>query len=480
MIDHQLPVGSEVFVIDTQVPERVLRQQWRASLRCVIIGRSLIFRRTGLEQSQTLGLLIKNLILETWTESPDRSSKGSVRSKATELAREMPRFPSSSSPVMSTRKERSADDGNAVFNMATISAARPTEDAFVGGQSPPQPAPYSAPSRAKLPPRKDLQQTPGSDNDKIDASLAMDLADVQRELQKMGAASHQMMLARMTEQWSGSLEGLFFEEHEMEKKRWMLTALHGLNSPPGDDSTRGRNSAPRPTMMLALFEPKATASYLAGLHPKVPITHMAPSPLSHILFRNIIPLTCPVLSSETLVLPRESFSSAYCHGMASLVQAPEIPLLLRKIHECLVPKGVFHLILLDPMPIASTLGPRMRDWLDNNVMLNVGTKFRCANPSKLFPTWLTEAKLRGDGSVITKVRFRAVPTTSDSTSTRNEKSIKMELRAAVGRMLWQEIWGGFVKNDTWWWDVPECVEECVQLGTRWEYSMIEAVKDGNH
>lgn len=315
----------------------------------------------------------------------------------------MPRFPSSSSPVtsstlfevsffqrvssrsyitqqvMSTRKERSADDGNAVFNMATISAARPTEDAFVGGvlsyglskhgaltpraslnsqqqieislfdpvypevpispesqsqhasssqrtiascsqrtisshstfslepdpilqpglrriereerradgadelagqQSPPQPAPYSAPSRAKLPPRKvgswasleecghlsaedetttvtqDLQQTPGSDNDKIDASLAMDLADVQRELQKMGAASHQMMLARMTEQWSGSLEGLFFEEHEMEKKRWMLTALHGLNSPPGDDSTRGRNSAPRPTMMLALFEPK--------------------------------------------------------------------------------------------------------------------------------------------------------------------------------------------------------------------------------
>lgn len=45
-------------------------------------------------------------------------------------------------------------------------------------------------------------------------------------------------------------------------------------------------------------------------------------------------------------------------------------------------------------------------------------------------------------------------------------------------MLWTEVWGPFVTADSWWWDDAACVDECVELGTFWEYHMIEAVKDG--
>ena len=44
-------------------------------------------------------------------------------------------------------------------------------------------------------------------------------------------------------------------------------------------------------------------------------------------------------------------------------------------------------------------------------------------------------------------------------------------------MLWQEVWGRFVRADRWWWDDEDIVKECIKYGTYWQYSHIVAVKE---
>ncbi|SPN98825.1 uncharacterized protein DNG_01866 [Cephalotrichum gorgonifer] len=157
--------------------------------------------------------------------------------------------------------------------------------------------------------------------------------------------------------------------------------------------------------------------------------------------------------------------------------------MLKGVHRSLMPEGTLHLTLIDPMPVSSSLGPHMRTWIEKHLLLNLEKNFRCVNPSKLFPHWLAESHLRGQGSTISTAKFWAVPPgrsgargTPDARS--DDRSIMMELRGAVGRMLWTEAWGMYVGAQRWWWEEPECVKECLQLGTHWEYYLIEGVKEG--
>jgi hypothetical protein len=239
------------------------------------------------------------------------------------------------------------------------------------------------------------------------------------------------------------------------------------------------------TFLSLTNEILATASYLAALYPKAQVTHIAPVPLSHRLFPNIVPHYSPVSSKAVLSLAQGAFTSVYCHAMPALIPSQDIPQLLKGINGCLVPKGTLRLTLIDPLPIASTMGPILRAWLNENLMANLETKFRCINPSKVFPHWLSGARLRGDGSIITKIRFRAVssnlrsgPEMMDRADTKKaDRLLKNELRTVVGRMLWQEVWGSYVNGASWWWETPGCLEECASYGTLWEYRLIEAVKD---
>jgi hypothetical protein len=147
-----------------------------------------------------------------------------------------------------------------------------------------------------------------------------------------------------------------------------------------------------------------------------------------------------------------------------------------------MPGGTLNLTLIDPSPVAATLGPHMRAWLEENLLLNLERQFRCMNPSKLFPLWLHDASLRGEGSTITTVKFQAVPDKSQVVEGADEQAIaeretRLELRSLVGRMLWMEVWGAFIAAEQWWWEDTECVQECIRLGTYWEYNLIEAVKE---
>lgn len=55
---------------------------------------------------------------------------------------------------------------------------------------------------------------------------------------------------------------------------------------------------------------------------------------------------------------------------------------------------------------------------------------------------------------------------------------RQELKSVVGRMLWKEMWGGYVEGEKWWWDDEDVIEECGRMGTCWEYAVIEGVKEG--
>lgn len=106
------------------------------------------------------------------------------------------------------------------------------------------------------------------------------------------------------------------------------------------------------------------------------------------------------------------------------------------------------------------------------------------SPSTVFPHLLAQACLRGDGSILTTTRFYAMPGSAISRdqdaakgSVQMENEDKAQVRSLVGRMLWVEVWGSYVTCNRWWWDDPECVAECLELGTLWEYHAVKGVKE---
>lgn len=160
------------------------------------------------------------------------------------------------------------------------------------------------------------------------------------------------------------------------------------------------------------------------------------------------------------------------------------------MHGALVPGGCLQMMMIDPWPLAESLGPKLQEWLDDNLIFNLELQFRCLRPSRMFPVWLQDARLRASGSTITTTRFQAVAQGRDNASNRSGRSrdsaqdeveIKKELGSMAGRLLWQEIWGSFVTGEQWWWDDAQIVEECIQMETCWEYCIVAACKqDGRH
>jgi hypothetical protein len=170
-----------------------------------------------------------------------------------------------------------------------------------------------------------------------------------------------------------------------------------------------------------------------------------------------------------------------------------MPSILKECHRTLLsarpdsPKlsrnGSLHLTILDPSPSPASTGPRLRNWLDKYLIVNLERQFRCINPCRLFPIWLADAGLGGAGSVVTSVRFAAATETAVVSSYNrgggSEEDTREELRGVVGRRLWEETWGGFIEGRGRWWDDLEIIEECVRMGTTWEYLIIEAVKESS-
>lgn len=265
----------------------------------------------------------------------------------------------------------------------------------------------------------------------------------------------------------------------------------------------------------------ASASFLAARSStSSTIHHLSSNPLSPTAYPNVHPLTAPS-PSATLPYASNLFTSIHSLYLPALLPAASLPSILKNCHHCLAPAGTLHLTILDPNPLPGTLGPRLRSWLDTHLLTNLERQFRCINPARLFPIWLADAGLRGRGSTISIERFLASvappqPTGDELVSTkqgkrkedgegkrerehakgksdeekreeekrrrkkkrREEDETRQQLKTQVGRMLWKEMWGGFVEGEKWWWEDEVVVEECERLKTGWEYAVIAAVKEG--
>jgi hypothetical protein len=185
----------------------------------------------------------------------------------------------------------------------------------------------------------------------------------------------------------------------------------------------------------------------------------------------------------------EKFGIVSSLQMPALLPVSDIPTALERIAYSLKPRGTFQLTLIDPLPRAATVGPKMGTWLRKYLVPNLEKNSRCTAPRKHFEQWLTDAGLRGQGSTITTTKFFAVSKCVSRKRDRlreesgypldsvyHDKTIKAEIRSHFGRLLWKEVWGSSVTAPNWWWEDMACVEECVELGTIWEYFAIESRK----
>ncbi|KAH7152903.1 hypothetical protein EDB81DRAFT_718510 [Dactylonectria macrodidyma] len=335
--------------------------------------------------------------------------------------------------------------------------------------------------------RNSVYKNSSSNNNKC-VEISSDLNTLQKEVRRMALASPEVVLSRLKEVWDTTDDESLQHELELEKQHWMLSTLQNLDPIPQRDVSTSPVAAAQPTdakRILALYESQAITSYLAAVHPKKKIYHMATTPLSHTRFPNIHPVLVPSVSPSVFPVAPRLFENVYSLSMPSICPAPEIPGVLKNIRKSLKQGGSLHLTLIDPLPCTGTLGQHMRTWLEEHLLLNLERHFRCMTPSRLFPDWLAEASLRGRGSTLSMAKFFANPSSvryleGDSDpfveQASNEDQVKAELRSLVGRMLWLEVWGTFVTADKWWWEDEECLQECLELGTFWEYKMIEGVR----
>ncbi|KAI8649855.1 hypothetical protein NCS56_01436300 [Fusarium sp. Ph1] len=319
-----------------------------------------------------------------------------------------------------------------------------------------------------------------------ESTFPMEQNAMQREVTRLASESNSIRLLRLKGVWGTLSSPNSWKDLEVEKTQWMLSALYNMDQPADQEEDRPDTAqdtnSDKLKKVLALYETPAATSYLAAVHHNKQVYHLSPAPLSHTLFPNIHPVLVPVRSSSAFPMAPSSFEAVYSLRLPLSTPSQEIPGVLKNIHRCLKPNGALHLVLVDPLPLTSSLGPLLRAWIEHNLLLNLETNFRCMNPSRLLPIWLENASLHIEGR-ITSTQFSAVPLdeqqlTPAENSHPSEDTIKQELRNIVGRMLWMEVWGEYITVDTWWWEDSEIIEECVRLQTTWEWRLITACKDG--
>ncbi|RGP64421.1 hypothetical protein FSPOR_7951 [Fusarium sporotrichioides] len=321
----------------------------------------------------------------------------------------------------------------------------------------------------------------------VQSNPEMDFVSLKSQVNQMATASPAVVLARIKEIWSVTDESLH-PALNTELKQWMLSVLNHMDiekkTSPVDASDTMRESA-SPENILALHESQITASYLATLHPTKQVHHLPAEPLSTTQFAKVHPMLVPSMTTSTLPLEKHVFETVYSLSLPSSSPSTAIPGVLKNINKYLRVGGSLHLTLINPLPCAGTLGHRMRTWLEEHLLINLERHFRCTNPSKLFPDWMGDAGLRGQGSTLTTSKFYAVSASIRSQVDDSdpfidkappEREVKAEVRSIIGRLLWMEVWGNFVTGEKWWWEDEGCVNECLQLGTVWEYHIIEGVK----
>ncbi|EOD44748.1 hypothetical protein UCRNP2_8543 [Neofusicoccum parvum UCRNP2] len=68
--------------------------------------------------------------------------------------------------------------------------------------------------------------------------------------------------------------------------------------------------------------------------------------------------------------------------------------ILRDLLRMLAPGGILELRLIDGTPVRATMGPRLRAWFEERLLLNLEKEFLCSRPLALLPGWVKECGFR--------------------------------------------------------------------------------------
>ncbi|KAG6290160.1 hypothetical protein E4U09_004583 [Claviceps aff. purpurea] len=317
-----------------------------------------------------------------------------------------------------------------------------------------------------------------------------------KEVEEMARAPTAIALAKLKQPYNISMS---IEDHDKlshEKERWMLSALQHLDRN-GQQSSKAVSEAagagsteqvePRQKQthnVLAFYEPPFSARYLAAFWPHRDVHHLSDRPLSFKAAPNLHAIFKPSICTPFPELA-DSFDAVHSMLLPALCKASEMPGVLHNIHKCLKPGGSLNLIVIDSIPHVDAFGAKMRAWFMKNLVLNIRQQSRSINPSLILPDLLSKTSLRATGSILTTTQFYANPQNigrhgmeldGTARSVNEDKELRAELRSIAGRILWKEVWGQFVTSDTWWWEEADCMQECLELGTFWEYHFVQAVK----
>lgn len=224
-----------------------------------------------------------------------------------------------------------------------------------------------------------------------------------------------------------------------------------------------------------------------------------------------VALSSPAAALNPLPYASATLTHIRSAALPALLPAQEIPSLLRECHRVLVPGGVLELRIVEPVPERGSLGPKMRAWVDEHVVLGLERQFRTARPGTLVEGWVRGAGfkvistkgeregrgwglqrcLRLPGAVAGEVggRVTSMSTASGRIACGWDGDGDVEVDAQVGclvlRALWRDVWGEFVdmgsagKSARWWWEDNELLRECVEWNTVWQIGTLVAVKAGS-
>jgi len=122
--------------------------------------------------------------------------------------------------------------------------------------------------------------------------------------------------------------------------------------------------------------------------------------------------------------------------------------------------------LINALPLRNTMGPKLAMWLEEHLMIHLETIFRCARPIEVMPKWAGAAGFRMlDGSDLSVSRIHKWCPAAPKDAGREKK-----LEALAHRELWRNAWASSVlfeeeDKDKFWWEYPEILSECAELGT---------------
>jgi len=122
------------------------------------------------------------------------------------------------------------------------------------------------------------------------------------------------------------------------------------------------------------------------------------------------------------------------------------------------------MLIINPIPDPNA-GPKLRDWVEANLILELEQAFVGSRPGVLVPIWCREA---GFSIEEKQIKF---PVAIGSP----EDDLDCALKCEVGRNIYREMWGRYVSGPLFWED-QTVLQECQEKGISISCTLLRAVK----